>query len=156
MHSIDATDARLLLALDDDPQASAMALSTRLGLARNTVHARLRRLEDGGTLGAHSRRLDTAALGRGLLAFMTLSLSQSEGSQATAALAAIPEIVEVLATTGEGDLLVRVVAVDTADLYRVTEAVLAAPGVVRASTSIALVEVVPFRLAPLLHERADR
>ena len=65
-----------------------------------------------------------------------------------------PEIVEVLATTGEGDLLARVVAVDTADLYRVTEQVLAAPGVVRASTSIALVEVVPFRLAPLLHERA--
>lgn len=159
MHSIDATDARVLLALDDDPQASVMALSTRLGLARNTVHARLRRLEDdssgdGPALGAHSRRLDTAALGRGLLAFMTLSLSQSEGSQATAALAAIPEIVEVLATTGEGDLLVRVVAVDTADLYRVTEQVLAAPGVVRASTSIALVEVVPFRLAPLLHERA--
>ncbi len=154
MHTVDATDARILLALDEDPQASVMALSTRLDLARNTVHARLRRLESDGALREHSRRLDTATLGRGLLAFMTLALSQSEGARATASLAAIPEIVEVLATTGEADLLVRVVAVDTADLYRITELVLAAPGVVRASTSIALVEVVPFRLAPLLHQRA--
>ena len=156
MHTLDATDARILLALDDDPQASTMALATRLGLARNTVHARLRRLEDDGTLREHSRRVDTAALGRPLLAFMTLSVSQRDAQAETAAaLAAIPEVLEVLATTGDADLLARVVAVDTADLYRITELVLAAPGVERASTSIALVEVVPLRIAPLLHERAD-
>ena len=34
---VDATDARLLLALNEDPRASVMALSQRLGLARNTV-----------------------------------------------------------------------------------------------------------------------
>ncbi|SCX56902.1 DNA-binding transcriptional regulator, Lrp family [Klenkia marina] len=156
MHTLDATDARILLALDDDPQASTMALATRLGLARNTVHARLRRLEDDGTLQAHSRRVDAGALGRPLLAFMTLSVTQRDAQAGTAAaLAAIPEVVEVLATTGDADLLARVVAVDTADLYRITELVLAAPGVERASTSIALVEVVPLRIAPLLHERAD-
>ncbi|MFC7572966.1 Lrp/AsnC ligand binding domain-containing protein [Klenkia terrae] len=60
----------------------------------------------------------------------------------------------MLATTGDADLLARVVAVDTADLYRITELVLTAPGVERASTSIALVEVVPMRLAPLLAQRA--
>ncbi|KQS56894.1 AsnC family transcriptional regulator [Geodermatophilus sp. Leaf369] len=155
MPTLDATDARILLALDDDPQASTMALSTRLGLARNTVHARLRRLEAEGALGAPSRRVEAAALDRGLLAFMTLSLSQRGGGEgAAAALAAIPEVVEVLATTGEGDLLARVVARDTADLYRITEQVLTAPGVERASTVIALVEVVPMRLAPLLAQRA--
>jgi len=153
--TIDATDARILLALDEDPQSSTMALATRLGLARNTVHARLRRLEDDGALQAHSRRVDTGALGRNLLAFMTLSVSQRESPADTAAaLAAIPEVVEVLATTGDADLLARVVAVDTADLYRITEQVLAAPGVQRASTSIALADVVPLRVAPLLRERA--
>ncbi|MEI4271516.1 Lrp/AsnC family transcriptional regulator [Klenkia sp. LSe6-5] len=155
MHTLDATDARILLALDDDPQASTMALATRLGLARNTVHARLRRLEDDGPLREPSRRVDITALGRTLLAFMTLSVSQRDAQAETAAaLAAIPEVVEVLATTGDADLLARVVAVDTADLYRITELVLAAPGVERASTSIALVEVVPLRIAPLLEQRA--
>lgn len=155
VHTLDATDARILLALDEDPSASTMALATRLGLARNTVHARLRRLESDGALQQHSHRVDPHSLGRTLLAFMTLSLSQSQGSEgAAAALAAIPEVVEVLATTGDADLLARVVAVDTADLYRITELVLTAPGVERASTSIALVEVVPMRLAPLLAQRA--
>jgi len=154
VHTLDATDARILLALDEDPQSSTMALATRLGLARNTVHARLRRLEDDGPLREHSRRVDATALGRHLLAFMTLSLSQREGSAETArALAGIPEVVEVLATTGDADLLARVVAVDTADLYRITELVLAAPGVQRASTSIALAEVVPLRMAALLQQR---
>jgi len=151
---LDATDARILLALDDDPQASVMALATRLGLARNTVHTRLRRLEDSGALGAHSRRVDPAALGRGLLAFITLSISQSEGDRAGEELARIPEVVEILAVTGDGDLLARVVARDTADLYRVTEQILQAPGVVRASTSIALLEVQPMRIAPLLEQHA--
>jgi DNA-binding Lrp family transcriptional regulator len=149
---LDATDARILLALDEEPQASVMALANRLGLARNTVHARLRRLEDGGALGPHSRRLDPAALGRGLLAFITLSISQAEGARAGEELTRIPEVIEILAVTGDGDLLARVVARDTADLYRVTELILQAPGVVRASTSIALLEVQPMRLAPLLDQ----
>ena len=155
MPELDATDARILLALDDDPQASVMALATRLGLARNTVHARLRRLEDGGALGPYSRRLDPAALGHGLLAFLTLSISQREGERAGEELAQIPEVVEMHAVTGDGDLLARVVARDTADLYRVTELILQAPGVVRASTSIALLEVQPMRIAPLLVQSAQ-
>ena len=50
MPEVDATDARLLLALAEDPRASVMALSQRLGLARNTVQARLSRLESNDVL----------------------------------------------------------------------------------------------------------
>src|SRR4051794_32321801 len=53
---VDATDARLLLALNEDPRASVMALSQRLGLARNTVQARLTRLENNGALAPLDRR----------------------------------------------------------------------------------------------------
>ncbi len=63
MTPLDATDARILSALDDDPAATALALSRTLGLARNTVHARLRRLESGGALGPVSRRIRPSALG---------------------------------------------------------------------------------------------
>ena len=152
MPELDATDARILLALDDEPQASVMALATRLGLARNTVHARLRRLEDSGALGAHSRRLDPAALGRGLLAFITLSISQGRGDLAGSELALLPEVSEIRGVTGDGGLLARVGARDTAGLSRITELVVQAPGVVRASTSIALLEVQPMRIAPLLEQ----
>ena len=154
MPELDATDARILLALDDDPQASVMALATRLGLARNTVHARLRRLEDGGALGPYGRRLDPAALGRGLLAFLTLSISQREGERAGEELAQIPEVVEMHAVTGDGDLLARVVARDTADLHRISSLVVGVPRVVRTSTSIVLHEVAAMSIDLLLRRHA--
>ena len=65
---LDATDARLLLALAEDPRASVMALSQRLGLARNTVQARMTRLEEGAALASFDRRVQPEALGYRLTA----------------------------------------------------------------------------------------
>src|SRR4051812_25298048 len=53
MHSgrpapIDAIDARLLLALAENPRGTALALAEQAGLSRNTVQARLTRLEESG------------------------------------------------------------------------------------------------------------
>ena len=39
--TLDSLDGRIILALDKDPEASALALSRTLGVSRNTVHARL-------------------------------------------------------------------------------------------------------------------
>ncbi|MEU4236242.1 Lrp/AsnC family transcriptional regulator [Actinoplanes sp. NPDC026619] len=153
MTSLDATDARILLALDDDPQATVVALADRLGLARNTVHARLRRMD---SLGPHSRRVEPEALGYPLMALVTLSISQQDRSRAAALLGGIAEVIELLSTTGDGDLLARVIARDTDDLHRVTEAILAVPGVVRTSTAIVLRRVVPLRLSPLLQRLAEQ
>jgi DNA-binding Lrp family transcriptional regulator len=147
---IDAVDARILLALDDDPNATVLALSRTLGLARNTVHARLRRLTGDGTLKAFSRRVDPAALGYNLVAFVSLSVSQTNSSAALEGIRRIPEVIEAHSTTGDADLLAKVVAKDTEDLYRITNEILAIDGMVRASTVISLLEVSPVRLTALL------
>lgn len=36
---MDVTDARLLLALIDDPRGTVLSLAYKIGLSRNTVHA---------------------------------------------------------------------------------------------------------------------
>ena len=54
------------------------------------------------------------------------------------------------------DLLARVAAKDPADLHRVTRRMLAIPGVVRPSTAMALVEVMPARTLPLLQAAAAK
>lgn len=54
------------------------------------------------------------------------------------------------AITGDGDLHVRVVAADNADLHRITGRLLGCTGVVRSSTVISMVEVVALRTAPVL------
>jgi len=150
MKRLDAMDARILLALDDNPNATVLALSRTLGLARNTVHARLTRLTEDGTLKAFSRRVDPAALGYHLVAFISLSVSQTNASTAPDGIRRIPEVIEAHATTGDADLLAKVVARDTEDLYRITNDILKIDGVVRASTVISLLEVTPVRLTALL------
>src|SRR3712207_7095343 len=74
--SVDATDARLLRALGEDPRATVMALSQRLGLARNTVQARLARLESSGALAPFEHRVRPEALGYRLGAYVTAQVVQ--------------------------------------------------------------------------------
>ncbi len=154
MPTLDPTDARLLQALDEDPRASVMALSQRLGLARNTVQARLARLEGGEVLAPFTARLRPEALGYRLEAYMTVQVVQRSLSDVGSALGAVPEVLEVTALSGAADLLVRVAAVDADDLWRISEQVLALPGVERTDTALALRRLVDHRVAPLLERAA--
>ena len=152
---VDPTDARLLLALAQDPRATVMALSQRLGLARNTVQARLTRLESAGVLAPFDRRVRPEALGYPLGAYVTVQVVQRSLADVSDALAAIPEVLEVTGLSGVADLLVQVVARDADDLWRITEQVLAIPGVQRTDTALALRRFVEHRMAPLVQRSAE-
>lgn len=152
--ALDATDARLLLALSEDPRATVLALSQQLGLARNTVQARLGRLESSGVLDPFERRVRPEALGYRLGAYVTVQVVQRSLADVGEALAAIPEVLEVIGLSGVADLLVQVVAVDADDLWRITEQVLAIPGVQRTDTNLALRRFVDHRMTPLLERAA--
>ncbi|MDP3208322.1 MAG: Lrp/AsnC family transcriptional regulator [Rhodoglobus sp.] len=150
MDALDLTDARLLLALDDDPRAPVAALAQRLGLARGTVQARLERLSLSGQLRANSTRIRPASLGRGVSASIMVEVDQHQIGLAIAGLERVPEVLECFAPAGATDLLLRVVARDPDDLYRVSEDVRLCPGILRTSTSLFLREVIPYRIAPLV------
>jgi DNA-binding Lrp family transcriptional regulator len=150
---LDETDRRILIELDRDARAPVAALAQALGLARATVQARLTRMSDAGLLRAHSARVRPSSLGRGVSASIRLELDQHQIRDAIATLERIPEVLECFAPAGDTDLLLRVVARDPDDLYRVAEEVRLAPGVLRTSTSLFLREVIPYRMTALL--RAD-
>jgi DNA-binding Lrp family transcriptional regulator len=155
MADVDATDARILLALGQDPRASVMALSQQLGLARNTVQARLTRLERDGVLAPLDRRVRPEALGYRLGAYVTVQVAQRGLAEVSEALADIPEVIEVIGLSGVVDLLVHVVARDADDLWRINEHLLAIPGVQRIDTALAMRRFVEHRVAPLLERAAD-
>ena len=74
-------------------------------------------------------RLDPAALGYPVTAFLTLQLRQGAGHDVVARhLRGIAEVTEAHTITGEGDMWCRVVARSNADLQRVIDAVLAHEG----------------------------
>ncbi|GAA4543792.1 Lrp/AsnC family transcriptional regulator [Amycolatopsis samaneae] len=152
--NLDALDARLLLLLTDAPRLGVLECARRLGVARGTVQARLDRLTERGILGGFPPEVDLAAMGYGLTAFAVLEIAQGKRGGVAEALAAIDEVCEVHATTGQGDLFVRMVARGNDDLQRVIDEVVSVPDVLRTSTSIALSTPVAPRVRPLLERTA--
>lgn len=151
----DRTDARILLALVQQPRATTIALAQQLGLSRNTVQARLAGLEDRGALDSFEHRITPAAIGYPLTAFITTRVVQRQLDTVAAELAAIPEVLQVQGLSGETDLLVHVVAADADDLYRIAGQVLAIPHVERTHTGLVMRALVPYRTTPLLQRKVD-
>ncbi|MFD4369653.1 Lrp/AsnC family transcriptional regulator [Rhodococcus sp. NPDC058521] len=154
MTNLDATDARLLLALSESPRATGVELAARLGLSRNTVQARLSRWESSGALGTMDRRVSPRALGYPLSAYVATRVDQHQLDGVVDALADIPEVVEVSGMTGQTDLSVKVVARDADDLYRLAGLILEIPGVERTNMALVMRELVGPRLTPLLERLA--
>src|SRR6185437_6239286 len=152
---IDQLDARLIELLTAEPRVGMLEASRRLRVARGTVQARLDRLQAGGVITGYGPEISPAALGHGVMAFVTLEIRQAGGHDPVASrLAAIAEVLEAHTITGAGDMLCRVVARTNADLQRVIDAIVDVPGVLRTSTVIALDTPVPYRALPLVRAAA--
>ncbi len=147
---IDSIDARILLALKDDPRATAIALASTTQLSRNTVHARIAKLEEMGALRSFERRIDPTTLGYPMTAFILTRVTQQKLSRISAALEGIPEVVEVHGLGGVTDLLIHVVARDADDLYRVAGRILDIDGVDQTTTALVMRKFIDYRLTPLL------
>src|SRR5918994_7093764 len=121
---IDGLDARLLRALAETPRAGVMELARQLEVARGTVQARLEKLQRRGVVRGFSPDIDLDAIGYHVLAFVTLEIAQGRLADVVEHLASIPEVLEVHATTGPGDLHARVVARTNEHLQHVIGAIL--------------------------------
>lgn len=147
---VDEIDARILHALTKEPRATVVALAEATGLARNTVHSRLARFETDCVVQSFERRIDAAALGYPLTAFIMVTVTQRKLDRIGEALSGIPEVLEVNGLSGVTDLLVHIVARDADDLYRIAGRILDIDGVEKTTTGLAMRRLVDYRLAPLL------
>jgi len=149
--SVDDLDARLITLLSEQPQIGVLGASRALGVARGTVQARLDRLQRQGVITGFAPHVDPSAMGFPVTAFCTLEIRQGRGHDPVVAhLSGIPEVLEAHTITGSGDLWIRVVARDNADLQRVIDRVVDDGHVVRASTVIALASQIAYRTLPLV------
>ncbi|WP_091517265.1 Lrp/AsnC family transcriptional regulator [Amycolatopsis sacchari] len=151
---VDAVDARILLELAEHPRATTLALADRVGISRNTAQSRLTRLESGGALTSFEHRISPAALGYPLTAYITAQVTQRLLDEVAAALAEVPEVLQVQGISGPVDLMIQVVASDADDLYRVAGRILAIPGVERTNTALVMRQLVDHRITPLLRRVA--
>jgi DNA-binding Lrp family transcriptional regulator len=150
MTTLDHLDLALLTALSADPRATVVALAEKLGLSRNTVQARMARLDRSGVFLSYERAISSAALGFPIEAFIHVVVRQADLPRITAELARIPEVVQAHGLSGQIDLLVRVACRDTQHLFDTDARILAVDGVERTETSLAMGEVIGYRVAPLM------
>ncbi|WP_396668392.1 Lrp/AsnC family transcriptional regulator [Microbacterium sp. R86528] len=150
MGNLDRVDLELLKALSADPRATVVALSDRLGLSRNTVQARMARLEQSGALLSYERSISTRALGFPIDAFISVTVRQADLPRIAAELERIPEIVQAHGLSGQVDLLARVSCRDTQHLFDTDARILGIEGVERTETSLVMGEVIQHRVAPLM------
>lgn len=152
---VDALDARLIDLFTTEPHIGVLGASRRLKVARGTVQARLDKLAERGVIRSFAPQIDPVALGYPVTAFCTLEIRQRQGhAPVVAHLSAIPEVLEIHSITGVGDLVVRVVARDNADLGRVIDAMIDDVHVLRSNTSMCMVTHLAHRTGPLVRAAA--
>jgi Lrp/AsnC family leucine-responsive transcriptional regulator len=111
---IDDTDRKILAILQEDARTSNAEVARRIGMAPSAVFERIRKLEERRVIEGYSARIDPAAVGLGLLAFVFVRGDDSlPPSETERRLADIPGVQEVHHIAGEDCFLVKVRAADT-------------------------------------------
>lgn len=138
---MDDIDREMLRLLQRDGRLTSDELGRRLHLSASQAGRRRQRLE-GTAIRGYAARLDPAAAGLGVQAFVQVEMASHGKDQhaAFARLAAmVPEITEAFTLTGDADYLLRVWCEDLAALNRlVQERLLPHPAVGRVRSQIVM------------------
>ncbi len=155
MEKLDRYDKVLLEMLQNDGRASNVELSAAANLSPPQCYRRVRRLETAGYIRGYVARLDPAALGLGVTAFVNLNLDRDQSRQARQVEQTIrqfPEIIECYTISGDFDYMLKVVAADLKSLSNfLTDRLMQVPGVAGVRSTVCLEEIKPASGLPLKH-----
>ncbi len=139
---LDATDRRILNALQRDGRMTNADLAETANLSPSACHRRVQRLEAAGVIDRYVALLDARRLGWPTTVFVEITLSGQADELLDAFEAAVrrvPDVLECHLMAGSADYLLKVVAQDTDDFARIHRQYLARlPGVAQMHSSFAL------------------
>lgn len=110
VNSLDATDWRLLEALQQNGRASYTELARMVAMSPSAVTERVRRLEEAGVIAGYSAVVDTERVGLPILAFIRLRYPTSNYKPFHDLISVVPEIIEAHHVTGEDCFMLKVAA----------------------------------------------
>jgi Lrp/AsnC family leucine-responsive transcriptional regulator len=122
--AVDGIDARLLTSLAQDARASLAELARRVGLSPPSVSERLRRLEESGVIEGYTIRVDPAALGFPIAAWLRVRPVPGEMKRVAEILQGLREIVQCDRVTGEDCFIARVHVKSMGHLEEVIDAII--------------------------------
>jgi Lrp/AsnC family leucine-responsive transcriptional regulator len=107
---LDAVDARILAALQEDGRASYAELARTVAMSASAVTERVRRLEEAGVITGYTAVVEPERLGLGIMAFVRLRYPHPNYKPFHDLVAVMPEIVEAHHITGEDCFVLKVLA----------------------------------------------
>jgi Lrp/AsnC family transcriptional regulator, leucine-responsive regulatory protein len=142
MSELDATDRRILGALQRNGRLPNVELADQVGLSPSPCLRRVKRLEQDGVIAGYRAVLDRQKLGIGMTVFVELKVDQHSDRTAAAiskALNAAPEIISAHIVSGSADFLLEVAVADLAHYERLMfETLLKLPNVADVRSNFAL------------------
>lgn len=139
---LDATDRRILGALQIRGRMSNADLSEKVNLSPSACHRRVQRLEADGFIKDYVALLDARKLGVPTTVFVEITLQAQADDVLEAfetAVRRIPDVLECHLMAGKADYILKVVAESTEDFARIHRQYLARlPGVAQMQSSFAL------------------
>ncbi|GHF30195.1 transcriptional regulator [Streptomyces mashuensis] len=109
-YSPDATDWRILDALQSNGRAGYAELARTVNMSPSAVTERVRRLEEAGVIGGYTAVLDPEKLGMSVLAFVRLRYPNANYKPFHDLLATTPEVLEAHHVTGDDCFVLKVAA----------------------------------------------
>jgi Lrp/AsnC family leucine-responsive transcriptional regulator len=150
---MDEIDLRILGVLSESGRATFAELADQVGLSGPSTADRVRRLEERGAVRGYCARIDPAALGLDLTAFISVTLEGGRSRQDFLdALATYPEVVECHHVAGEDDYLLKVHSAGTHGLeVFISDRLKGLPGVARTRTTVVLSTALDRPVSPVRH-----
>jgi Lrp/AsnC family leucine-responsive transcriptional regulator len=115
MHSLDATDIRILQLLQHDAKINNKEMADKLGKSVTPVYERIRKLEEAGYIRGYVALLDKDKIGKYLTAFTTVQLKEHSAAALRGfekEVIKFPEVMECYHLTGRFDFLIKIAIKD--------------------------------------------
>ena len=137
--TLDATDLKILEALQNDARQTYTVIGKRLGIAHSTVYDRMKRMEKYGVIKKYTAIINTDKIGaKNIIALMTVFTDPKESERVAKELCEAPQVLEVYTSLSEElQIIAKVVAENQESLHTfIANSVAPLPGVLRIRTSM--------------------
>ncbi|HEV2673947.1 MAG TPA: Lrp/AsnC family transcriptional regulator [Aliidongia sp.] len=144
--ALDALDTEILRALTEDARTPIRDLARKIGLSAPSTTERVRRLEEAGVIEGYTVRINPAAVGLPLGAYLRIRPMPGELTRVAEMLAALPQIIACDRVTGDDCFIAKALVPTVADLETLIDGLLPYAST---NTSVIVSTTVAQRVPPL-------
>ncbi|CCM77974.1 Lrp/AsnC family transcriptional regulator [Rhizobium mesoamericanum] len=120
---LDPTDMLIIEIMQADGRISVSELGRKVGLSQPASSERLKRLEERGIIEGYGARINTAALGLGMVAVIRLRTTHEHIRACLKQFSEMPQIIEVLRLTGEDCFILKVLVPSPSELEIIVDSI---------------------------------